>query len=163
MSLPTPPKAEKQSTTDAVYDAVKELDRLGQSANRHSIQTMTGLKMTIVDDRLKILASDGELFRTGKGNYEVVKTYPAPRAMSKSVVEGWCIYEVGDNVLRLTPAENRQMAELFAGPAVQVAVLESVRQHQNLAIGLAEKVEYLMRQMKALNAQPDVRQMVIDV
>ena len=88
---------------------------MGQSANRYSVKELTGLVMTIVDDRLRALARDGEIFRTARGSYEIVKLWPAPRAMSKTEVDGWVVYEAGDQVMRLTPEENRMMAKMSAG------------------------------------------------
>ena len=47
------------SSTDQIYAAVQELRELGQEATRHTIAQLTGLKMTVVDDRLRALADDG--------------------------------------------------------------------------------------------------------
>ena len=41
------------SSTDQIYTAVQELRELGQEATRHTIAQLTGLKMTVVDDRLR--------------------------------------------------------------------------------------------------------------
>lgn len=155
---PTPKEQNEEKSTDMVYRAVKELAALGQSANRYSVKDLTGLVMTIVDDRLRALARDGEIFRTAKGNYEIVKLWPKPRGISKTVVEGWIVYEAGDQVMRLTPEENRQMAEMCAGTAAHVLTLDSTREHLMLAHDLAGKVNYLMQQIKALREKADHRQ-----
>lgn len=155
---PTPKEQTKEKSTDMVSRAVKELAAMGQSANRYSIKELTGLPMTIVDDRLKALKDDGEIFRTARGNYEAVKIWPAPRALSKTMVEGWFVYEAGDQVMRLTPEENRQFAEICAGAAAHVLTLDSTREHLMLAHDLAGKVNYLMQQIKALREKADHRQ-----
>lgn len=147
-----------KTTTAMVFRACKELEAMGMSANRYSIREFTGLVQTIVDDRLKVLKDDGELFRTAKGNYEVIKRWPAPRAISKTEVDGWVIYEAGDQVMRLTPEENRQMAKMCAGEAAHVLTLDSTREHLMLAHDLAGKVNYLMQQIKALREKQDQRQ-----
>ena len=69
----TPSTPARQRTSEAVEEAVKALDRIGRSANRHSVHDWTGLKMTIVDDRLKVLTDDGTLIRKFDGHYQ-----PAP-------------------------------------------------------------------------------------
>lgn len=55
------------SSTDQIYAAVQELRELGQEATRHTIAQLTGLKMTVVDDRLRTLADDGRLRRLVRG------------------------------------------------------------------------------------------------
>lgn len=161
MTPTTPKEQNEEKSTDMVHRAVKELAAMGQSANRYSVKDLTGLVMTVVDDRLRALARDGEIFRTARGNYEIVKLWPAPRAISKTEVDGWVIYEAGDQVMRLTPEENRQMAKMCAGEAAHVLTLDSTREHLMLAHDLAGKVNYLMQQIKALREKQDVRQLEI--
>ena len=69
------------STKQRVYDAVQELRELGQEATRHTVAQLTGLKMTVVDDRLRTLADDGQLRRLVRGVYDLDKPYPPPRPM----------------------------------------------------------------------------------
>lgn len=163
MTPPTPKEKNENVSTEMVYRAVKELAAQGLSANRYTVEKITGLVMTVVDDRLRALARDGEIFRTARGNYEIVKLWPAPRAISKTVVDGWVVYEAGDQVMRLTPEENRQMAEMCAGAAAHVLTLDSTREHLMLAHDLAGKVNYLMQQIKALRERQDSRQGTLEL
>ena len=48
------------SSTDQIYAAVQELRELGQEATRHTIAQLTGLKMTVVDDRLRTCSKSPE-------------------------------------------------------------------------------------------------------
>ena len=67
----------KGNSTEQVYAAVQELREQGQIANRESVMELTGLKLSIVDDRLRALVDDGRLRRLIRGVYELVKTYRA--------------------------------------------------------------------------------------
>ena len=99
------------SSTDQIYAAVQELRELGQEATRHTIAQLTGLKMTVVDDRLRTLADDGRLRRLVRGVYDLEKPYPPPRPMFFGILaDGFVKVEVGDDVLTLSPTEARRRA-----------------------------------------------------
>ena len=62
----------KGNSTEQVYAAVQELREQGQIATRESVMELTGLKLSIVDDRLRALVDDGRLRRLIRGVYELV-------------------------------------------------------------------------------------------
>lgn len=68
------------STTQRVYDAVQELRELGQEATRHTVAQLTGLKMSVVDDRLRTLADEGRLRRLVRGGSTTWKSRTHRRA-----------------------------------------------------------------------------------
>ena len=147
-------KASKPVTsTDRIYDAVRELRSLEQIATRETVAELTGLKLSVVDDRLRALVDDGKLKRLLRGIYELVEAYPASRAISKTIVgNGYVKIEIGDQLLTLTPSEDRDLAMLQAGAAGQAVLINSTNQHLFLATELAAKVEKLERELKAHKA-----------
>ena len=147
-------KASKPVTsTDRIYDAVRQLRSLEQIATRETVAELTGLKLSVVDDRLRALVDDGRLKRLLRGIYELVEAYPASRAISKTIVgNGYVKIEIGDQLLTLTPSEDRDLAMLQAGAAGQAILINSTTQHLYLATELAAKVEKLERELKAHKA-----------
>ena len=141
-------------STKQVLDAVRELRAADQIATRETVAQLTGLKLSIVDDRLRALVDDDELKRLIRGVYELVEKYPEARAISKTVLpSGWVKWDIGNDVLELTPAEDRVMAQLSMGAAGQAVMIQSTNQHLFLATQLAAQVESLTREIKALKAQ----------
>lgn len=109
-------------TTQIVYEAALELHAAGQEITRHSVAQLTQLKMVIVDDQLGTMVEDGRLKRLVRGIYAVVKQYPPTRPMSKTVLpDGIVKIEIGDEILTLTPREDRILAVLQAGAAFHAA------------------------------------------
>lgn len=145
--------------TQRVLDAVRELHALEQVATRESVAELTGIKQSSVDSCLRDLTDDGKLRRLIRGIYEMVEMYPRSRAVSKTVLDDGCVLiEVGDDMLRLTPAEDRALALVQAGAAAQAAAIESSRQHLFLATSLAAKVEAMSRELRTLKAKHEERQ-----
>jgi hypothetical protein len=62
------------------------------------------------------------------------------------------VYDVGDDVLTLTPQEARRLAEISMGAAGTAVMIDSTRQHLMLATELAAKVERLEREVEAYRA-----------
>ena len=141
------------TSTDRIYDAVRELRSLEQIATRETVAELTGLKLSVVDDRLRTLVDDGKLKRLLRGIYELVETYPETRVISKTVLPGGYVkWDIGNEVLTLTPAEDRTMAQMSIGAAGQAVMIHSTNQHLYLATELAAKVEAQGREIKALRA-----------
>ena len=140
-------------STERIFQAVRELRAMDQIATRDTVADLTGLKMTVVDDRLRALVDDGKLKRLLRGVYELVESFPEPRAISKTVLpNGAVVYDIGDDVLTLSPQEARVLAELSMGAAGTAVLINSTNQHLYLATELAAKVERLEREMKAHKA-----------
>lgn len=114
MTAPAP------TSTQRIYDAVCELHALEQIATRETVAELTGLKLGIADDRLRSLVDDGRIKRVLRGVYVPVEVHPPARCISKTVMtDGTVKIEIGDEVLTLTPREDRALAMLQAGAAVQ--------------------------------------------
>lgn len=115
MNAPAP------TSTQRIYDAVCELHALEQVATRETVAELTGLKLSIVDDRLRALMDDEKIRRVLRGVYVPVEVHPPARSISKTVLtDGTVKIEIGDEVLTLTPREDRALAMLQAGAVMQV-------------------------------------------
>ena len=140
-------------STERIFQAVRELRAMDQIATRETVAELTGLKLSVVDDRLRNLVDDGRLKRLLRGVYELVESFPEPRAISKTVLpNGAVVYDIGDDVWTLSPQEARVLAELSMGAAGTAVLINSTNQHLYLATELAAKVEKMEREMKALKA-----------
>ncbi len=139
-----------------VFEAVRELRAVEQIATRETVAELTGLKLSVVDDRLRTLVDDGKLKRLLRGIYELVENFPEPRTISKTVLpNGAVVYDIGDDVITLSPQEARTLAELSMGAAGTAVMIQSTNQHLFLATELAAKVEKLERELKAHKAHRD--------
>jgi len=117
-----------------------------------------GLKLSTVDDNLKALKEDSLIWAPERGVYRPVAVHPPARAISKTILPGGLIkLEIGDEVLTLTPQENRMLAELQAGAAAQVAALEganAVLEMANMVQAMFRSNDYKQRQgMKATEGE----------
>ena len=138
-------------STQRVYEAVRELRAMDQIATRESVAELTKLKLSIVDDRLRALVDDGKLKRLLRGIYELVEVFPPARTISKTVLpNGAVVYDIGDDVLTLSPQEARVLAELSMGAAGTAVLIQSTNQHLFLSTELAAQVEKQGRELKTM-------------
>ena len=140
-----------QSTTEQVFQAVLQLGETSQPATREAVQTLTGLRQTVVDDRLRALADDGRLRRLTRGLYEIKEVFAPPRAMSATILEdGHVKVELADELWTLTPIEARRLARALGGYLEDDRGIEQSRDHLRQAIDLATEVTTLKRELKAI-------------
>lgn len=141
------------TSTQRVFDAVRDLRELDQIATRETVAELTGLKLSIVDDRLRALVDDGKLKRLLRGVYELVETFWEPRPIYCGILpNGTVKMEIGPEVLTLSPTEARRASRALGGFSEDARVIESTRQHLFMATELAAKVEALTREVRALKA-----------
>jgi len=113
------------SSTNVVLEALQDLHSQEQIATREAIAAFTGLKDAVVDDRLKHLVNEGLAARVQRGIYVPVEQHPPARHISKTILpDGTVKIDIGDQVLTLTPREDRMLANLFAGVTLQSAAIE---------------------------------------
>ncbi|CAN7454184.1 hypothetical protein LJR099_003053 [Variovorax paradoxus] len=149
----------RKSTTALVLEAVQDLCNQEQIVTRETLAELTGLKLSVIDDRLGTLADDGAILRVQRGVYVPAPRHPPARPMSKTVMpDGMVKIEIGDEVLTLTPREDRALANLMAGAAAQAAAIETGRNTAILAAELGEEVKRLRRQVTALETRIDPNQ-----
>ena len=123
-------KSAQASTTEQVYQAVAELRELDQIATRETVAELTGLKLSVVDDRLRTLVDDGRLRRLIRGVYELADIAARlVRPMYIGVLgDGTVKVEIGECVLTLSHAEARKLARVMGGFADDARMLETTRQ-----------------------------------
>lgn len=149
----------RKSTTALVLEAVQDLHAQEQIVTRETLAELSGLKLSVIDDRLGTLADDGAILRVQRGVYVPAPQHPPARPMSKTVMpDGMVKIEIGDEVLSLTPREDRALANLMAGAAAQAAAIETGRNTAILAAELGEQVKQLRRQVAALEVRIDPNQ-----
>lgn len=140
---------EKVTSTQRVLDAICELHQLEQPATRISIQEMTGLTLVKVDDRIKALVEREQIKRILKGHYVPVEVHPPARSISKTILSDGCVkIEIGDEVLTLTPREDRMLAQLMAGAATHAAQIESSRSIAELTTAVETRLSRIERQQQ---------------
>ena len=149
----------RKSTTALVLEAVQDLHAQEQIVTRETLAELTGLKLSVIDDRLGTLADDGAILRVQRGVYVPAPRHPPARPMSKTVMpDGMVKIEIGDEVLSLTPREDRMLASLQAGAAAQFAAIEAGHQTARLNAELAEQVRRLSREVAGLKERSDATQ-----
>lgn len=149
--MQTSPNQRANSSTTIVLDAVCELHGKEQVATRDTVAALTGLTLSIVDDRLGTLVDKELVRRILRGVYVPVTQYPASRVMCKRVLaDGMIELEIGNEVLLLTPKEDRTLADLQAGAAAQAIAISTGRQHSMIATELATRVHRLENENRAL-------------
>lgn len=150
-------QAPAKSSTQSVFDAVCELSALEQPATRETVAEITGLKLSIVDDRLGALMDDAKIKRILRGVYVPEVHYPPARNVSKEVQsDGMVMYEfsndAGSTVLKLTPKEDRVLSSLTAGAGAQLVAIEANRQQTTLLASMAAQLEQIKKENRALQA-----------
>lgn len=136
----------KLSSSALVLEAIQDLHNQEQIVTRETLSDLTGLKLTVIDDRLGVLADDGAILRVQRGVYVPAPHHPPARPMSKTVIpDGTVKIEIGDEVLTLTPREDRMLANLQAGAAAQAAAIETGRNAALMAAALGAEIKRLRR------------------
>lgn len=108
-------------TTQLVLDAVHDLYASHQVVTRTLISELTGIKQSLIDDRLKTLCDNGKIKRVERGVYIPVHQYPLPRQIWQTILpSGLVKIDIGDDhVLTLTPQEARTLSCMMAGHYLQ--------------------------------------------
>ncbi|QRY31188.1 hypothetical protein JVX96_24410 [Variovorax sp. PDNC026] len=149
----------QKSTLLVILEAVQDLHAQEQVVTRETLAELTGLKLTTIDDRLGVLVDEGDIARVQRGVFVPVVRHAPARPMSKTVMpDGTVKIEIGDEVLTLTPREDRALANLMAGAAAQAVAIETGRNTAILAAELGEEVKRLRRQVIALEVRIDPNQ-----
>ena len=87
----------EKTTTQQVLDAISVLCEESKLATRDSIQQLTNLPYTIIDDRIKVLIDDGLIIRVQRGNFILAEQFAPPRTISKTILSnGTVVLDIGD-------------------------------------------------------------------
>lgn len=75
----------------------------------------------IVKEKVEQLVRDQEVARVSRGVYQAIKVFAPPRPISKTVLaDGEVVLEIGDDVVHLTPQEERLMRGMFGSAPVEI-------------------------------------------
>ena len=150
---------DRKSSTTIVLEAVQDLHAKEQIVTRETLAELTGLTLSVIDDRVGTLVDRGDILRVQRGVYVPAIQHPPARAMSKTLLaDGWVKIEIGDMVFQLTPREDRMLAALQAGAAAQAIAIETGRNTALLAAEMGEEIKRLRRRVAALEAPVDPKQ-----
>lgn len=140
---------EKATSTQQVLDAICELHQQEMPATCYSIKELTGLSICKVNDRIKTLVERELIKRVLRGVYVPVEVHPPARSMSKTMLaNGWIKIEIGDEVLTLTPREDRMLAMLMQGAATHAAQIETGRSIAELTTAMEMRLARIERQQQ---------------
>lgn len=137
-----------KTTLQQILDTVQELHNLEQIVTREAVREATGLALTTVDDRLATLVDRGDITRIGRGVFVPAVRHPPARPISKTQMpDGTVKIEIGDDVLTLTPREDRILARLQAGVAVELAAIDSGKEVAVLIASMRTRIGRLEAQL----------------
>lgn len=134
----------QRTTKQQILDAIQDLHNAEQMVTREALQEVTGLKLSIVDDRTAVLVDEGLVIRKGRGVFVPAVQHPPARPISKTVMpDGAVKIEIGDTVLDLTPREDRLLASIQAGAAIQYLAIDTEQHLVQLGGNLRARVRRL--------------------
>ena len=146
--------APKRSTAEIVFEAIQDLHAREQIVTRETLSELTGLKLTIIDDRLGHLADNGKIRRVQRGVFVPMEQHKPARPISRTLCpDGTTILEIGETVLVLSPREARMLGELMAGSSQQYATVEIGHETARLNAVLAAQVSEVRRELR-LSQEP---------
>lgn len=133
-----------RTTAQQILDAIHDLHNAEQLVTREALREVTGLRLTIVDDRLAILVDQGAVIRKGRGVFVPAIQHPPARSISKTLMpDGTVKIEIGDEVISLTPREDRLLASIQAGAALQLLGIDTEQYVTQVAGDLRARVRRL--------------------
>lgn len=136
----------KRTNKALVQEAVEDLHRLEQIVTRETLAEHTGLKLSIIDDRLKALVIDGHIVRVQRGVFVPVAQHPAARPISHTELpDGTVVLDIGDDVMKLTPREARTLGAMLGGRAIQAAQIDIGHQSAFMSSEISSRVRGLER------------------
>lgn len=139
-------------TLTQVFEAIRQIHDAGGEPTRERIHQITGLKLSTVDDRIKVLRGEG-MIAMAKQCYRPVHTHaPARDVIIGHLNNGMTMLEVGSCVLHLVPAEAHQVAQGLAGKAMEYTALERFQELQGQLLEEVAKRRALEREVKALKS-----------
>ncbi len=134
----------QRTTKQQILDAIQDLHNAEQMVTREALQEVTGLKLSIVDDRTAVLVDEGLVIRKGRGVFVPAVQHPPARPISKTLMpDGTVKIEIGDTVLDLTPREDRLLASIQAGAAIQYLAIDTEQHLVQLGGNLRARVRRL--------------------
>ena len=97
-------------TLTQVYEAIRQLHEAGEEPTRDRIHKMTGLNLTTVDDRIKVLRGEGMIAAVKQCYRPVHQHGPARDVVIVHLNDGRTLVEIGEHVLHLVRPEAARLA-----------------------------------------------------
>ena len=104
-----------KSNRDTVLAAINTICDHREAASRPMLVSMTGLRMQVVDEQVKVLKERGLIRMANAGFYIPVDQSPDRAVSTTSLPQGRLKVEVGDDLLNLNPREAFNLAKQLAG------------------------------------------------
>ncbi|MHA3061612.1 hypothetical protein ACX1N5_11780 [Acinetobacter sp. ANC 4636] len=141
-----------KSNAELLLEAIEDLHNQEQIVTRETLSQLTGLKLSIIDDRLSYLVDSGYIIRVQRGVFIPAPKHRPSRLMSKTVLpDGTVKIDIGDNdVLTLTPREARALGNLMVAEAMQYSNIEMGHHMAILQSEVTSQVRKLNRQVSDL-------------
>ena len=138
-----------KSNAETILEAIEDLHNQEQIVTRETLSQLTGLKLSIIDDRLSYLVDSGQIIRVQRGVFIPAPKHRVARLMSKMVLpDGTIKIEIGDDeILTLTPREARNLGNLMVAEAMQYANIEIGHHMAILQSEISGQVRKLTRQV----------------
>ncbi len=145
----------KKSNADLILEAIQDLHAQEQVVTRETLAEVTGLKLTVIDDRVAYLIDNAQVHRVQRGVFVPAPDHKPARIINKTILpDGTVKLEIGDDhVLTLTPRENRNLGELMAGAGQQFAAIEVGHHTAILASELSLQIKNLKRELAILTTR----------
>ena len=136
-------------TAEIIFEAVQDLHRREQVVTCETLAEMTGLKLSIIDDRLGHLVDNGKIRRVQRGVFVPMEQHKPARPISRTLCpDGTTVLEIGDTVMILSPRESRMLGELLAGSGREYAAIEIGHEAARLNAVLAAQVSEVRRELR---------------
>ncbi|MBL8445434.1 MAG: hypothetical protein JNK52_15430 [Zoogloeaceae bacterium] len=143
-----------KSTAGIILEAIQDLYASEQIVTREVLADITGLKLTVVDDRLGCLLDNGKIRRVQRGVFVPMEQHKPARPISRTLCpDGTTVLEVGDTVFILSPRESRMLGEIMAGSAQQFASIEIGHEAERLNAALAAQLNEVRRDLRQHHGQ----------
>ncbi|MEJ8292930.1 hypothetical protein WKI45_08865 [Delftia tsuruhatensis] len=140
-------------TLTQVYEAIRQLHEAGEEPTRDRIHKMTGLNLTTVDDRIKVLRGEG-MISAVKQCYRPVHQHGPARAVTVThLTDGRSILEIGEHVVHFSRTEGGMVGQAYAGIALEHTALARVTELQDQLLEEVAKRRALERKVEALKVQ----------
>lgn len=143
-----------RSNSQIILEAIEDLHSQEQIVTRTTLADLTGLQLSIIDDRLSYLVDTGQIIRVQRGVFVPAIKHRTARMMSKTVLpDGTVSIEIGNAttvVLTLTPREARNLGNLMVAEAMQYANIETGHHMAILQSEVSGQVRKLSKRVEDL-------------
>jgi len=150
-------------TLTQVYEAIRQLHEAGEEPTRDRIHKMTGLNLTTVDDRIKVLRGEGMIAAVKQCYRPVHQHGPARDVVIVHLNDGRTMVEIGEHVLHLVRPEAARLGQGLAGIALEHTALARVSELNDQLLEEVAKRRALEREVRAMKARSHINSLQGDL